>query len=448
MQKCEYIEESILASLVSDDTFLFPVLDRIDTNTFITSKYSKMFECIKCYIKDGKPIDIEYINSEKYGFNKEEFAELFMKAPMPLNMVLTLCDDLSLLATRRDLRVLSRDALSLADADIESKDELNTKFLSKVNKIMLKNESTQDSTVESRNSVFWDVFNKRKNNQNALLGEPSGLKELDDVLLGFQNGQLYVLGARPSMGKSSLANNKFALSVAKNSKAVIIFSLEMPKDKVHERELSSLSRVPLRKIKTGQIDDKECMELLKASKELEDDCEIYIEDAGSVNIDKLVNKVKLLAVKCKKELGLLVIDYLQLLEGTKRENRTVEVSEISRKLKLLAIELDIPVVALSQLSRKIDDRENKRPILSDLRDSGAIEQDADVIMFIYRDDVYKKESEEKRVKKAEEKGRIYKSTYVEKEIEDAEIIVSKNRDGALKTIYCKFSKEVVDFTDN
>lgn len=440
------IEEGILASIVDEPSSLYQILEKIDASSFISPKYQKIFKCFQELIDKEHPIEAGFIEYSKYGFEEEDLNEIFIQTPLPISMTLKLCDTLALEATKRDIQKFSTTTQKIAQGDVESKEEMISQLLQEVDKLILHNEDSSIKSPKDRNDAFWEVFNARKNNPQALLGASSGIEELDDILLGFQNGSLYILGARPAMGKSAIAANSFALSIAKEGKSVAICSHEMPQSQIHERHISSISEVPLRNIKTADVSDKEFLDITKATKDLEK-YEIYIEDESIANIDKLVNRVKFLAANCKKPLGGVIVDYLQLQEGNKKENRTIEVSEISRRLKLLAKELNIPVIALSQLNRRIDDRENKRPMLSDLRESGSIEQDADVVMFLYREDVYFKLEEERKVAEAKRKNQTYVSTYVDKPIEEADIIIAKNRDGALGVVKSNFVKNILTFTD-
>lgn len=262
-----------------------------------------------------------------------------------------------------------------------------------------------------------------KTSREGITGITSGFARFDEMTSGMQKGDLLILAARPSMGKTALALN-IALNASKAGHAVGIFSLEMSSEQLVLRMLSSLSQVPNTRIRNAMVTSDEWMELTNTAAILSES-KIFIDDTPGLNIMELRAKARKL--KAKSNVELLVIDYLQLLNSTNRyENRTQEISAISRSLKALAKELDIPVLALSQLSRSLESRMDKRPMLSDLRESGAIEQDGDVIFFIYRDVVYNTETEHP---------------------DFAEVIIGKQRNGPVGTFHARFIGETTSFED-
>ncbi len=246
--------------------------------------------------------------------------------------------------------------------------------------------------------------------KGELDGVPTGFSDLDNLLTGLHGGELIVIGARPSMGKTSFGLN-IAMQAARKGTAVAVFSLEMPREQLVMRLLCSDARVDLQAVRHGSLKDEDWLALASALGPLAAS-EIYIDDTSGLTPTMLRSRCRRL--KMEKKLDLIVVDYLQLMTtGTRAENRQNEVSEISRMLKGIAKELNVPLVALAQLSRAGAQRSDKRPILSDLRESGAIEQDADVIMFLHREDYYNPDTEEKNI---------------------AEVIVSKQRNGPLGTV--------------
>ncbi len=257
----------------------------------------------------------------------------------------------------------------------------------------------------------------------GLTGIASGYRRLDELTSGFQKSDLIILAARPSMGKTALALS-IAQSAASQGACVGFFSLEMSAEQLTLRLLSSESRVPHNKIRTAHINSEEWLQLTHAAGKLAN-TKMFIDDTATQTI--LDIRARARKLKAEHNVQFLLLDYLQLLHSAKKhENRHQEVSEISRSLKALAKELDIPIVALSQLSRAVDSRVDKRPMLSDLRDSGAIEQDADVIMFLYRDSVYNKESENPH---------------------DAEVIIGKQRNGPTGVVHLHYQHELTLFED-
>ena len=263
-----------------------------------------------------------------------------------------------------------------------------------------------------------------KSHSKGITGIPSGYKKLDQMSSGFQNGDLIVLAARPSMGKTALALC-LAEAAAIHDFTVGFFSLEMAAEQLTLRLLSSQAGIAHHHIRNATITSEEWLELTNVAARLAE-MKIFIDDTAMLSIMDLRTKARKL--KAEHNLQFLIIDYLQLIHSTKRhENRHQEVSEISRSLKALAKELNIPILALSQLSRAVDSRMDKRPMLSDLRESGAIEQDADLIMFLYRDIVYNPETENPDL---------------------TELIVGKQRNGPTGTLYLHFIRELTKFEDD
>ena len=250
------------------------------------------------------------------------------------------------------------------------------------------------------------------NQKGYITGVETGFNDLDFKTSGFHKSDLIIIAARPAMGKSAFAINIATHAAVNNNVPVVIFNLEMSKEQVANRILCSEAMVDSNKIRTGKIDDNEWIKLANASGRLAE-APIYIDDTPGISIMEI--RARCRKLKLEKDIGLVVIDYLQLVQGSGKKNssREQEISEISRSLKILAKELDIPVIALSQLSRGAEKRDDKRPMLSDLRESGAIEQDADIVMFLYRDDYYNEDSEKKNI---------------------AEVILAKHRGGSTGTV--------------
>ncbi len=260
----------------------------------------------------------------------------------------------------------------------------------------------------------------------GLTGATSGLKGLDNITSGFQASNLIILAARPAMGKTSLA-----LGIARNlgvnaKQPVVIFSLEMSRNEIAQRLISSESRVDSTRMRKGDLREEDWMRVQDACNRLSG-APIYVDDTAGINLMEIRSKARRLKLK-EPDLALIMVDYLQLMSaGESAENRVQEISQISRSLKVLARDLNVPVIALSQLSRAVESRTDKRPLLSDLRESGSIEQDADVVMFIYRDDYYNKEQSEKPG--------------------IAELIVAKHRNGAVGSVDLAFMPHFTTFAD-
>lgn len=296
---------------------------------------------------------------------------------------------------------------------------------------------------------------------SKLSGLSTGLKGLDERLGGLQNSDLIILAARPAMGKSALACN-IGFNVAKaftrshgaqdedgvpDGAAVGIFSLEMSSEQLATRLVAEESGVPSNKIRRGDIDEEEWRRL-KESVEVLENVPLYIDDTGGITIAQLTARARRL--KRNYNIGLLIIDYVQLVTGTGRksqENRVQEITQITMGLKALAKELNIPIIALAQLSRGVENRDDKRPQLADLRESGSIEQDADVVMFIYREEYYK----EREMAAAESSGDQAKILEVQAQLEGihnkAEVLVAKQRHGPTGTVHLGFQGELTKFYD-
>ena len=270
------------------------------------------------------------------------------------------------------------------------------------------------------------ILDERSQKVGDVTGTSTGFTDFDQITTGLHEDNLIIIAARPAMGKTAFALN-IAQNVAKNSdKAVAIFSLEMGAESLVERMLSAEGLIPSYHVRTGNLSESEWRRMISAQERLARG-KIFIDDTAGIRISEIRSKAKRLAQE-NDGLGLIVIDYLQLIEGRGRENRQQEVSEISRQLKIIAKELKVPVIALSQLSRGVDQRNDKRPILSDLRESGSIEQDADIVAFLYREAYYKRDEQE-------EPDNV------------TELILEKNRHGSLGTVQLYLHKEYANLAN-
>ena len=269
-----------------------------------------------------------------------------------------------------------------------------------------------------------EIVDRLYNRKEKITGVPTGFRELDDLTAGLQASDLIIIAGRPSMGKTSLVLSIAEHAAIRAEMSVGIFSLEMSKSQLVLRMLSSQAHLDSHALRTGQLTEKDWRSLCDAADRLER-AKIFIDDSGALTVQQMRGKARRLMAE--QGLDLLIIDYLQLMQGrSDSESRQQEISDISRALKALAKELDIPVVALSQLSRAVENRTDKRPVLSDLRESGAIEQDSDVVMFIYRDEVYNPDTEEKGI---------------------ADILVRKHRNGPTGDRQLYFQDRYAKFAD-
>ena len=325
-------------------------------------------------------------------------------------------------------RAMDRDLISkgvmIADLGYSDGDPLSK--LDEAQKIMMESGPSFDSEVQSGNQVLQETLKEIQrlaSLQGALSGVTSGYTDLDKITNGFQAGDMIVVAGRPSMGKTTFAMN-CAEAAIDSGELVLVFSLEMPARQLMLRMISSRGRIPLETIKRGNGEEQDYQRMTAGAAKIKDR-PIYIDDTSSLTSERLLSRARKLQKKAGKKIGMIIIDYLQLLadkgEGVDR------VTKISRNMKLLAKEIDCPVLALSQLSRKCEERGDQRPISSDLRDSGAIEQDADLIIMAYRDEVVNKNSQMPGV---------------------AEFIIRKHRNGELGTVYLKSSLHICRFDNN
>lgn len=288
-------------------------------------------------------------------------------------------------------------------------------------------------------SKSFEDINELSKKGDAITGLSTGYAELDKMTTGLHDDELMILAARPAVGKTA-----FALNIAQNvgtrtDKTVAIFSLEMSAESLVNRMLCAEGSIDANHLRTGQLTEDEWNNLVMAMGSLSK-ASIYIDDTAGNKITEIRAKCRRLA-KEKQNLGLIVIDYLQLIEGTNHESRQQEVSDISRQLKKLAKELHVPVIALSQLSRGVEQRQDKRPVLSDIRESGSIEQDADIVSFLYRDDYYEREGDD-----ADGGGDSDPRDDENQDVGEVEVIIEKNRSGPRGTVKLLFVKSFNKFS--
>lgn len=326
------------------------------------------------------------------------------------------------------LRNLISVATRVAALGYESEEEAATLINSAEKMIFELSQRKARSSFSVLKDVLMDTFSTIEelyNNKGSITGVPSGFVDLDRLTSGFQPSDLIIVAARPSMGKTALCLNIAQHAAVRKQVPVAIFSLEMSKGQLVQRMLCSQAMVDAQKVRTGNLEEDDWQKLTKAAGPLSA-APIYIDDTPGVSVPEMRAKARRLMAD--KGLGMIVIDYLQLMtsRSKKSENRQQEISEISRTLKSLARELQVPVIALSQLSRAVEQRQDKRPMMSDLRESGSLEQDADVIMFIYRDDYYNPETDKRGI---------------------SELIISKQRNGPVGTVEVGFLREFTKFVN-
>lgn len=424
-------EQAVLGSLLTDRDAVIASIEILKPEDFYREDNKFIYQAIYNLYKKGEPVDIITVKSqliEEGNFEKvgglEYLALLPDKVPTTANveMYIKIIEEKSIL---RNLIQTSNQLIELGYSQTEEVDYIMDEAEKRIFNIMKNRNQKGYTPIKDILIDSFQQIERMYNQKDAISGIRSGFIDLDRKTSGLNNSDLILVAARPAMGKSAFAIN-IATNVAMRANVpVVIFNLEMSKEQVANRILCSEAMVDSNKIKTGQMEDSDWEKLASTLGPLSA-AEIYIDDTPGISIMEIRAKARKL--KLEKDIGLIVIDYLQLIQGTgkKGASREQEISEISRSLKILAKELNVPVVALSQLSRASEQRKDHRPMLSDLRESGAIEQDADIVMFIYRDDYYNEDSPKKGV---------------------AEIILAKHRGGSIGTIELLWLGNYTKFVD-
>lgn len=411
-------EQAILGSMLTDKDAVISSIETLQEDSFYREDNKTIFAAMLSLYSKNEPIDIitvkaelvETGNFERVG-GIEYLASLPDKVPTTANVekYIKIVDEKFML---RNLVQSANQLIALGYDETEDVDKILDKAEKEIFDLTQKKSTTGYSSIKDVLVESFAELEKLYNQKGHITGVSTGFSDLDYKTSGFHGSELIILAARPAMGKSAFAINIATNAAVQNKVPVAIFNLEMSKEQIGNRILCSEAMVDSNKIKTGQIEDQDWMKLASTLGILSD-APIYIDDTPGISVMEI--RAKCRKLKMEKNIGLIVIDYLQLIQGSGKKNssRENEISEISRSLKILAKELEVPVIALSQLSRGAEKRDDKRPMLSDLRESGAIEQDADIVMFIYRDDYYNENSEEKNV---------------------AEIIMAKHRGGSTGTV--------------
>jgi replicative DNA helicase len=440
------IERAVLSSILFNPEELEDVLGVLKPNDFYLPAHKKIFEVMVKLHQDDMPIDEEFIRKRINAKEVDDSILLEILSANPITNTLAYVREIKDGAVKRELATLATTIKKVAIEEEVSANEALDIIQGELYKI-----STNSATSELKDmhTVTHDTLSyierMKKLGGAHLIGETTGFSALDKKTTGFNEGDLVIIAARPAMGKTALVLN-MALKNVEAGKGVIFFSLEMPAEQLMLRMLAAKTSIPLQNLRKGDMDDNQWSQLSKAFDDLNTK-KLFVDDGGSININQLRARVRKLAQNESNNIKLVIIDYLQLMQGTGNKDRHQEVSDISRGLKMLAREMKIPIIALSQLNRGLESRPDKRPMLSDLRESGAIEQDADIIMFVYRDDVYKEREEAKKEKEAKDKGEDYKSKFINKPVEEAEIIIGKQRNGPIGTVKLDFHKSLTRFVD-
>ena len=420
-------EIAVIGGLILDNEAWEQIADILQVNDFYNQEHRKIFSCIVNLVNDNVPFDVVTINEKANTDNDKSFStylsEIINQTPSAANIkaYANIVREQSIL---RQLISVSNNLIEKSrDGGIDSKallDEAEQKIFNISEESLKANNGFQNINDLVKESL--EQIEERAEKGESVTGVATGFSEFDNKTTGLQGGDLIIVAGRPSMGKTSFAMNLSEYASLKNDAVTAIFSMEMSGTQLSTRLISSMGRINQQKIRTGKLTDEDWPRLTNAVALLSK-ANIFIDDTPALTPTDIRARARRL--KREKGLDLIVIDYMQLMQlSNNSENRATELSEISRSLKALARELDVPVVALSQLNRSLENRTDKRPIMSDLRESGAIEQDADLIAFIYRDEVYNEDSADK--------GK-------------AEIIIAKQRNGPIFKTTLTFLGECTRF---
>ena len=424
-------EQSVIGSMIMDRDAIMTASEVITSEDFYQSQYGVLFDAMLELYNEGKPVDL--VTLQERLREKDVPPEI-----SSLEFVRDLLDAVPTSANVRHYATIVQEKSMLRKLIKVNEDIANTCYLAR--------EKTEDILEETEKKIFdllqyrstgdfvpikqvvlnaLDKIEKASKNKGTVTGIPTGFIDLDYKTSGFQPSDLILIAARPSMGKTAFVLNVAQHMAFKEGKTVAIFSLEMSKEQLVNRLFSLESRVDAQALRTGNLSDADWEKLVEGAGII-GNSELIIDDTPGISISEMRSKCR--KYKLEHDLKLIIIDYLQLMSGSGRssDSRQQEISDISRSLKALARELSVPVIALSQLSRAVEQRPDHRPMLSDLRESGAIEQDADVVMFIYRDDYYNKDTDLKGI---------------------SEIIIAKQRNGPIGTVNLAWLPEYTKFAN-
>lgn len=430
-------ERAILATILYNPNVFGDIADELDSSDFSYEHNGAVFATMSDLYRNDLPLDSNYIitrcgkkDKDLENFKANLFEIVSTSAIVDISGYITEIKNISLKRKLHSLaiKIQAKSKESSVDS-IEIIDSIEKEVFA------LQNKSDKSDFKNSPNIVKSTLTQMQKIEEagNTIQGISTGFKYLDETTKGFKKGELIVIAARPGMGKTAFALNAI-IHTLKSNKAVAFISLEMSAEQLMLRLFAIEANIPLQKLIGVDLRDEEWHYLGKISTKIANEWKIFIEDGGNINISNLKSKIRRLKLK-EPSLSLVVIDYLQIMSGIGNKDRHLEIAEISRGLKNLARELEIPIIALSQLNRMLESRDDRRPMLSDLRESGAIEQDADIVLFLYRGLLYDIRDQRKRKEEAKKKGKeLDEPDIKEGESEEVELIIGKHRNGELKTI--------------
>ncbi len=428
-------EQSVLGSAFLSKFALQRICDELNTDDFYLESHMKIFDALCELNNEGKPVDITIV-TDKLEKNKtlssvgniEYLLEVINSVPSASNIeyYINIVHEKAIL---RRLINVSNDIASESYLENGNVNEILDNAEMKIFNVAKTRKSSEFHKIQDVVFKAQENLEKLSNQKGEITGLATGFYEIDKLTSGLHENELIIIAARPAMGKTAFALNIATNIATTTDKSVAIFNLEMNAEQLVTRMFSSLSQVEGNKLRTGKLDNNDWKKLSEGISRLAD-TKIFIDDTPGITIGDIRSKCRRLAAS-KEGLGIVIIDYLQLISSSSRYvgNRQQEVSEISRSLKTMALELGVPVIALAQLSRAVEGRDDKRPLMSDLRESGSIEQDADIVAFLYRDDYYNKEAK------------------MDGNISISEFIVAKHRNGPTATIELLFKKNTSTFAN-
>ena len=424
-------EKSVIGAMLMDKEAVTAALNMLTKEDFYSSQYAVIFESMAELFNEGKPIDLVVLQEKLKEKNiSPEIAgidfirDILTAVPTSAN-IRSYAGIVHEKAVLRRLIRVSEDIANTCYADKEQLEDILANAEKNIFKVL---QSKSSGTLKPIEKIAENVLNRIEEvsrSNESITGLPTGFIDLDYKTSGFQPSDLVLIAARPSMGKTAFVLNVVEHIAIRKNLPCMIFSLEMSAEQLVQRMLAMETGIDSQKLRVGNLNDNDWEQLIRGVVQV-GNSKIIIDDTPGISITELRSKCR--KVKLEKGLSLVIIDYLQLMTGSSRasENRQQEISEISRNLKSLARELQAPVIALSQLSRACETRTDHRPMLSDLRESGAIEQDADIVMFLYREDYYKKDTEH---------------------INEAEVIIAKQRNGPIGTVKLVWKPETTKFVN-
>ena len=423
-------EQAVLGAMLLKPDAVTTAAEELSADDFYRETHRLIFEAMMELKERTEPVDLVTLTEQLKKADKLAKIGGIPALSLIANSVPTAANvhyHARIVHEKAQLRSLINAATEIAGAAYESADEVEDIMDSAEKRILQVASGKRSKDFVPLQDILLDTLEQidlRYNNKGSITGLPTGFTELDHLTAGLQKSDLILVAARPSMGKTAFTLNIAAHVVLRAKEPVAFFSLEMSKEQLVQRLLCSEGRIDSQRLRVGELEEKEWGDLIDTANRLSA-APLYIDDTPGITVMELRSKARRL--KAEHGLSLIVIDYLQLMQGRTSksgDNRQQEISEISRSLKALARELNVPVIALSQLSRSVESRQIKRPMLSDLRESGSLEQDADIVMFLYREDYYDPETENKNI---------------------TEVIIAKHRNGPVDTVDLTFLKQFTKF---